>query len=114
MSGICGICEPVGGVLSSSLSPMLSGLVMPGELGCSSACAKGAVFGVSRRWEFQQVTVSGSVLVAAEAELLNGSSLIAQLRASGVGGPLNSAAEIIAALYRWYGNSFVEKLEGAF
>jgi asparagine synthase (glutamine-hydrolysing) len=93
---------------------MLSGLVMPGELGCSSACAKGAVFGVSRRWEFQQVTVSGSVLVAAEAELLNGSSLIAQLRASGVGGPLNSAAEIIAALYRWYGNSFVEKLEGAF
>jgi asparagine synthase (glutamine-hydrolysing) len=93
---------------------MLSELTMPGESGCSSVRADSAVFGVSRRWDFQQITASGDVLVAAEAELLNGPSLAAELRASGLNEPLDSVATIVAALYRKYGNTFVERLEGAF
>jgi asparagine synthase (glutamine-hydrolysing) len=87
---------------------------MPGEAGCSSARGEGAAFGVSKRWDFQRVTASAGVLVTAEAELLNEPYLATELRSSGVDGTLDSVAEIIAALYRRYNISFVEKLEGAF
>ena len=93
---------------------MLSELTTPGEFGCSSVHAEGAAFGVSRRWDFQQVIASSDLLVAAEAELLNEPSLVAELRASGVNGSLDSSAKILAALYRRHGNTFVERLEGAF
>jgi len=92
---------------------MLSALTMPGESGCSSARAESAVFGVSQRWDFQRVRTSGGVVVAADAELLNGPALAAELRASGIDDSFDSAG-IVAALYRRYGSSFVEKLEGAF
>lgn len=93
---------------------MLSGLRLPEESGCGSEHASGAVFGVARRWNFQQVFSFGNILVAADAELLNEASLVAELRASGVNGALDSVTEVIVELYRRHGDRFVEKLKGAF
>jgi asparagine synthase (glutamine-hydrolysing) len=93
---------------------MLAELVMPGESGFAAVRGPGVAFGVARRWEFQQVASVGDVLVAADAELLNGSVLISELRKCGVNTALESVAELVAALYRCYGTAFVRKLEGAF
>jgi asparagine synthase (glutamine-hydrolysing) len=89
---------------------MLGALALPEESGTSIACAEGAHLGVARRWEFQRVASADGILVAAEAELLNG----AELLASGANLQTDSVAGLIAALYRHHGERFVEKLDGAF
>lgn len=93
---------------------MLTSLGMPGETGHGTARAEGAAFGVARRWDFQQVSEAGDILVAADAELVNGPALASELAASGCRSQFHSTAHLIAALYRSFGESFVEKLEGAF
>jgi asparagine synthase (glutamine-hydrolysing) len=114
VSGICGVCEPGGSVPSSSLDLMLSALTFSQEFGRGSVRRNEAAFGVARHWDSQQLTASGGVLVAADAELLNATLLAGELLEWGFRGPLDTVAEIVAALYDRYGNGFVEKLEGAF
>lgn len=114
MSGISGICEQGRSLPTSTLDSMLAELAMPGESGVVAVRGDGAAFGVSRRWEFQQVASAGHILVAADAELINTPELISELRNCGVNAPLDSVADLVAALYQGYGPAFVQKLEGAF
>jgi asparagine synthase (glutamine-hydrolysing) len=93
---------------------MLTSLGTPGETGRGAARADGAAFGVARRWEFQQVSEAGDILVAADAELVNGPALARELGSSGCRTPFHSTSDLIAGLYRSFGESFVGKLEGAF
>jgi hypothetical protein len=90
MSGICGICSANGHIPSTSLDSMLSALTVSEESSRGAVHSAGALFGVSRRWNFQQVIVSEGLLCAADAELLNLTSLAAEIRAAGVNRPLDS------------------------
>jgi asparagine synthase (glutamine-hydrolysing) len=113
MSGICGLCEAGAQLLPFELEPMLRGLVLAGERPASAFSARGALFGISPRWDFQAVGSRNGILAAVSADLWNVSALLADIRGrSNWSG--NSVAELIAEMYGLYGLGFLDKLEGSF
>src|SRR5690348_17942199 len=75
MSGIFGIYEPGRELSRELLLPMLDAHVVPGESAHDLHGAQSIAFGVSRRWNFQQVAVVKHLLVAADADLVDIASL---------------------------------------
>jgi asparagine synthase (glutamine-hydrolysing) len=114
MSGICGICEPGRMLDPSSIQTMLAGLSLPGEVTQQTSGTDSSAFGVSRRWEFQQVAAVSGVRIASDAELMNRKQLQESLSDQHFDSCGISSAELLARLYRQHGVSFVEKLDGAF
>ena len=74
---------------------------------------QGALFGVSPRWQYQEVGCKNGVLVASSADLTNRKELVSEVKArSGWSG--GSVAELLAELYSLHGFSFLERLDGGF
>jgi asparagine synthase (glutamine-hydrolysing) len=113
MSGICGVCEAGAQFLRAELEPMLGGIALAGEGTASALAARGALFGVSPRWNFQVAGSRNGILAAVSTDLCNVSSLIADVKAKSSWNG-NSVAELIAELYGLYGLGFLEKLDGSF
>ena len=55
MSGICGICEPGAQVRPGEMEPMLRACGLTEEARPRLQPARGALFGVSPRWQYQAV-----------------------------------------------------------
>jgi len=115
MSGICGIAERGREIGQTSLEPMLEALVLPDESSREVLLdGRSAAFGVRSRWPFQQAGVIPGVRIAADADLLNDREIVSELSQRGLDAGRMSIAERIGWLYRTHGDSFVERLQGAF
>jgi asparagine synthase (glutamine-hydrolysing) len=114
MSGICGICEPGRKVPAERLAAMLEAMALGDESAEAQATSASAVFGVARRWKFQQVASLRGIQVAGDAELLNRDEL-QKLAMIHIPDPAHATtAELIAGAYLEKGTDFVNFLDGAF
>lgn len=114
MSGIFGIYEPGRELSRELLLPMLDAHVVPGESAHDLRGAQAAAFGVSRRWNFQQLAVIGHLTVAADADLVDVASLAQTLALPANAASSMPVAELIARLYLSKGADFLKFLHGAF
>jgi asparagine synthase (glutamine-hydrolysing) len=114
MSGICGICEPGRELDARLLASMLDALALPGESDSEVHSSSSIIFGVARRWSFQQVAVVNGVSVAADADLVD-----FDLPAETLSIPVQEArsmsvAELIGRLYLRQGMDLFKQLRGSF
>ena len=115
MSGICGIAELGSEIRQSSVAPMSAALMLPGESSRETLLGgRSAALGVRSRWPFQQAGVIPGVRIAADADLLNEHEIVSELSQRGIDVGQMSIAERIGWLYRIHGDSFVNRLHGAF
>ena len=115
MSGICGMCKIGAEFSSANLEAMLRAFAMSDESGRDGFTGKSVALGVARRWAFQQIAAVDGIRIAVDADLINIPELMAHLKTtdSSVVDTL-PLAELLARLYRSEGESFVERLHGAF
>jgi asparagine synthase (glutamine-hydrolysing) len=114
MSGICGICEIGREFESDRLTPMLDSLALSGETEREVCGGRSAVLGVARRWGFQQAASMAGISVAADADLVDCSSLEQALSLSSGEASSLPVAALIARLYAQRGIDFLKLLHGAF
>lgn len=115
MSGICGVAKRGHEIGRSCLEPMATALTLPGESRNEVLLAgQGGGLAVCSRWPFQQVGVIPGVRIAADADLTNERDLVLELMQRGLEAGRMSLAERLGHLYRIHGDSFIERLDGAF
>jgi len=112
MSGIAGIWRN-GDACGANrlLAGVTAGLKLDSSESRSLALDDDAGVGVSSRFDNQQLHRTAELLVAIDADLENEAALRESLPEVAATG---AAAELVAALYRRFRNSFVEKLRGRF
>lgn len=114
MSGVFGICEPGRELSSELLLPMFAVQRSDGESADDSCGRESVAMGVASRWNFQCLAEFSGILVAADADLVEVSSLAESLPGMHeMAAPL-SVAELIARLYLRDGLDFLRHLRGAF
>lgn len=110
MSGICAVWQTENPKrVRETLASILGGLTLESAERRNEQVEGDAAVGVAARFSGQQIYQRGQVLVACDAELLNGKELAAEASAEE-----ETTAAVLAALYLKYGAPFVEKLRGAF
>jgi asparagine synthase (glutamine-hydrolysing) len=114
MSGICGIFEPQREIGPSMLEPMVHSLTLPGESGRDVHGGISVGLGVARRWKFQQVSVRGDILIAADADLFDREVLLGECGLDHSEGAELPIADLLTLLYRRCGLDFLKRLHGAF
>jgi asparagine synthase (glutamine-hydrolysing) len=114
LSGICGICEPGHDLLSSSLEPMLSALVVTSGERTEATVGRSIALGVAQRWTGQEVAAIAGIQIAIDADLYNVKELNARLVERGVDPGALKLAECLARLYEVDGPDFLNQLHGIF
>lgn len=114
VSGICGISELGRQITRDHLEPMLSALTVPLDTEQDALVGRSTAFGVSRRWQFQQVGAVAGVYIAIDADLVNAQELSKDLEERGVEARRLSLAESLAWLYVLRGPDFLNLLHGVF
>ena len=114
MSGICAVWRKEHGEpVAETLASITRGLALDSSERVRQEAADGAGVGVSSRFGTQQIYISGRVLVACDADLINQDELrgLVSGREPSAG---DKTAALMAALYEQFGTDFVEKLQGGF
>ena len=113
MSGICAVWhKDRPQEIARTLAAVNGGLSMSPSDRARHELEGGIGIGVQARFpDSQQIVRNHRVILACDAELLNGHELWS---AAGAPGPFTGAAALLAALYERFGDTFVEKLRGSF
>jgi len=116
MSGICGVWRAQWGAtdgLAGALAALTSGLSLDSERQ-EMKTGEAAGVGVSARFATQQIYQDSRVLLACDADLDNQDDLEKLVRHSSPIAENARTASLLADLYERFGETFVEKLSGAF
>ena len=114
MSGICGMCEPGRELRADIIVSMLSSFRLKTSSAESVLGSKSIVVGCAGLTGQQSVACVDSVLVAADADLVQLSQAAGALSISESEAHAMPKAELIARLYRLLGLSALDVLHGAF
>jgi asparagine synthase (glutamine-hydrolysing) len=114
MSGIFGICEPGREMSRNLLLPMLNAHSLHGETEGELHGSRSIAMGVSRRWKFQQSTISDGLTVVADADLVAFDVLADALSLPVAACFDMGVAELLVRLYLRRGPDFLKILQGGF